>query len=61
MPAQDGFRVINDNGRIYVAYTVGNVLVPMAGGGASGCLSGNLPERISKLKQYIEMMPPVKR
>lgn len=58
----DGFRVFNDNGRIYVAFTLGGgVMVPMVGGGASGCWSDNLPERIDKLKRYIEMLPPPKR
>ncbi|MEK6321187.1 MAG: hypothetical protein AABN33_05830 [Acidobacteriota bacterium] len=34
------------------------MLIPVPGGGASGCFGSNLPERIQKLRTSIEAFPP---
>jgi hypothetical protein len=38
-----------------------NILLPMPGGGASGCFSVDLGERIELLRKSIEEMPPNKQ
>jgi hypothetical protein len=40
------------NCKVYVRLA-GDFLVPMSGGGASGCFSVDLPERIEKLKELV--------
>lgn len=48
--------VVKD-GAVYLS-VFGQVLIPLAGGGASGCFSHDLSERIRRLQSVIERFPP---
>jgi hypothetical protein len=41
------------NGAVYMSLLGGQFLVPMSGGGASGCFSLDLPQRITTIKEFI--------
>jgi hypothetical protein len=49
-------KFIIKDGAVYFS-VFDNVLVPLAGGGASGCFSLDLPERIEKLKNLTKTFP----
>ncbi|MCI0490920.1 MAG: hypothetical protein L0229_30375 [Blastocatellia bacterium] len=46
------------DGAFYLTVFGDGVLVPMVGGGASGCFSFDLANRIEDLKKLIETFPP---
>ena len=48
------------NGAVYVRLPAG-FLMPMSGGGASGCFSVDLPQRIKSLDEYVPRLNPRKR
>ena len=48
---QEGPFVFQD-GALYMRLPGGQFLVPMSGGGASGCFSLDLPQRITNLKEF---------
>src|SRR5437868_2811406 len=48
---QEGPFVFQD-GALYMRLTGGQFLVPVSGGGASGCFSLDLPQRITNLKEF---------
>jgi hypothetical protein len=50
--------VVKD-GAVYYVAPFSNILLPMPGGGASGCFSANLPTRIDLLRSVILELPPV--
>jgi hypothetical protein len=47
-------------GAVYVRLPAG-ILMPMSGGGASGCFSADLPQRIIKLDEYVPRINSPKR
>jgi hypothetical protein len=49
--------VVKD-GALYLDVLGNGILLPVPGGGASGCFNWNLHERIEKLKTVIESLPP---
>lgn len=51
-------RFIVKDGAVYLL-VFENILVPVAGGGASGCFSVDLSERIERVRSLIEMFPPL--
>ena len=46
------------DGAVYISMPVSGVLVPMSGGGASGCFTLDLPQRIKNLRKLTEEFPP---
>jgi hypothetical protein len=49
-----GSRFAVINGAVYLGMPASNVFVPMVGGGASGCFSLDLTQRIERLRNFIE-------
>ena len=49
---------VTKNGALYLDVLGNGILLPVLGGGASGCFTWNLHERIEKLKTVIEALPP---
>lgn len=49
-------RFVMKNGAVYIIFP-GQTLVPMIGGGASGCLGSSVPESIEKAGQVIFLAP----
>lgn len=41
------------NGAVYMSVLSGRYLIPIPGGGASGCFSLDLPQRITNLKEFV--------
>jgi len=48
--------VVKD-GAVYLTIPASEVLLPMPGGGASGCFGLDLPQRIERLRAYIKSIP----
>jgi hypothetical protein len=51
--------VVND-GALYLDIFGNGTLIPVPGGGASGCFSLDLPQRRERLRNYIESLPQEK-
>jgi hypothetical protein len=47
-------------GALYMRVPGGQLLLPVSGGGASGCFNLDLPQRIENLKEFIPRLGPVK-
>ena len=45
------------DGAFYMVLAGSNVLIPMSGGGASGCFTKDLDQRENKLKDYTKKLP----
>lgn len=45
------------DGAFYMVLAGSNVLIPMSGGGASGCFTKDLDQRSNKLKDYTKKLP----
>ena len=45
--------VAGEHGAVYMRISGDSLLVPMPGGGASGCFSLDLPQRIMKLEEFV--------
>lgn len=48
------------NGAVYTRALGARLLIPMPGGGASGCFSLNLPQRITNLENFVPKLEQVK-
>jgi hypothetical protein len=53
LPIQD-MRYISEDGGLFII--LGDVKIPVPGGGASGCFTRDLQERIEKLKLVVEAL-----
>ena len=51
-------KFVPKDGALYLDVLGNGILLPVPGGGASGCFNWNLHERIEKLKTVIEALPP---
>jgi len=47
------------NGAVYTRLPGSQFLFPVSGGGASGCFSVDLPQRIIRLKEFIPRLEPL--
>lgn|GEM_PF-3309650 len=52
-PAKDENPFVVLHGAVYMRLPGGNFLVPVPGGGASGCFSLDLPQRIKALREVV--------
>jgi hypothetical protein len=57
---QEGLFVFQD-GAVYMRVPGGKFLMPVSGGGASGCFSLDLPQRIRNLKEFIPELDSLDR
>lgn len=48
------------NGAVYMTVLSGGYLIPIPGGGASGCFSLDLPQRITDLKEFVPKLGALK-
>lgn len=56
--AVDPIFIVRD-GEVRLSLFQDSLLVPMPGGGASGCFTLDLQERIEKLRKSLQMFPPL--
>ena len=49
------------HGAVYMRLAGGSFLVPVSGGGASGCFSLDLPKRIENLKEFVPRLNSLER
>lgn len=57
---QEGPFVVLD-GAVYMRLSGGPFLLPVSGGGASGCFSLDLPQRIKDLKEFVPRLNSLER